>query len=58
MNEEHITEIMRLAGLLATARVLRYRAKNGDTLAVAQTEVRVIKATAQLRSYLERLGGV
>ena len=48
----HTTEILRLASLLATARVRRYRAHDGNSgwTEIAQAEQRVVEATAELEA--------
>jgi hypothetical protein len=59
LTEEQQTEIMRLASMLATARVRRYAVKynpsshNGET--ELNVEIRNLKAEDKLRQYLKGL---
>jgi hypothetical protein len=54
--EQKVTEAMRLAGLLATARVRRYVFQQGLSQLETQAKVdrRVSEATKALRDYLEK----
>lgn len=57
LTPEQIAEVMRLASLLATARVLRYRV-NSNSLGAAEPKkaaVRVRDCEQNLRNYLESL---
>lgn len=59
MTPSQINEAMRLASLLATARVLHYRARQGSTTFSRRSmEERVFKATQALRMYLEQFATV
>ena len=53
MNGIHVSEVMRLASLLATARCVRLKQKEKGPVEAAQAEVRVAKATEALRSYVQ-----
>lgn len=54
MTEEQRAEIMRLASVYATARVIRHRAQKGDiqTVTLDQANARVERAQKALSDYL------
>ena len=55
-SQDHVAEAMRLANLMATARVRKYAKGNGGAPneTADQIERRLTKATNELRTYLER----
>jgi hypothetical protein len=57
LKPEQIAEIERLASVLATARVVKYRARTGqiETVTLEQAAERLEQAEGHLRLYLEAL---
>ena len=53
IRDDQVNEIMRLASLMATARVRRYAAKQ-SALDLPAAERRVAKAEAALRAFAEK----
>jgi translation initiation factor 2B subunit (eIF-2B alpha/beta/delta family) len=57
MNDDQISEVMRLASLYATARVIKHRTRIGDitTVTPEQAADRAAKAEQELSDYLKTI---